>query len=124
MILVDTSIWVDHLSLTDPNLAAQLDAGDVLMHPFVLGEIALGHLPRRQQILTQLGKLPKCAVARDPEALTFIHDHKLVAKGVGYVDVHLLLATRLTPESRFWTRDKRLLSVAKSLGIAFEPRLN
>jgi predicted nucleic acid-binding protein len=118
VILVDTSIWVDHLRSADPTLAGLLGSGRVLTHPFVIGELALGNLQQRQVILGALRNLPSATVATDDEVLRFIDDGSLAGLGVGYIDVHLLAATRLTPGTSFWTRDKRLAVVASRLSLA------
>ncbi|MGK9171223.1 type II toxin-antitoxin system VapC family toxin [Inquilinus limosus] len=120
MILIDTSVWVDHLRAGDEKVAALLDASRVLAHPFVIGELALGHLRQRQTILSALQDLPQAAVATDAEVLTFIERYALAGSGIGYVDVHLLAATRLTSGSALWTRDKRLSGVAERLSLAWD----
>lgn len=117
MILVDTSIWVDHLRAGDPQLVALLQDGQVLAHPWVTGELALGHLAQRDEILGLLHNLPQATVATDVEVLTLIDNQHLVGHGIGYVDAHLLAATRLTTGSRLWTRDKRLATVAAQQGL-------
>ncbi len=117
MILVDTSVWVDHLHRGDAELAASLERNEVLMHPAVLGEIALGNLGHRSTVLPLLGQLPRAIVATDHEVLGLIEDSQLSGRGIGYVDAGLLAATRLTAGSRLWTRDKRLRSVAADTGI-------
>lgn len=118
MILADTSVWVDHLRQGDPTLASLLDAGSVLMHPFVLGEIALGTLRQRALVLGALGDLPRAVAATDAEVLGFIDARSLPGRGIGYVDAHLLASLRLTPGTALWTRDKRLASVAAAMGLA------
>ncbi|MEO5336568.1 MAG: PIN domain-containing protein [Magnetospirillum sp. WYHS-4] len=118
MILVDTSVWVDHLRAGDAGLATLLGRGEVLTHPFVIGEIALGGLRHRHQVLDALGNLPQVCVATDREALHFIDRHKIHGLGVGYVDVHLLAAVKLTAEAALWTRDRNLLRVAARLDLA------
>ncbi len=118
MILVDTTIWVDHLRSIDPGLSHLLTTEQVLGHPFVVGELALGRLPRRKEILSSLIKLPQANIASDTEVLEFIDMNGLVGSGVGYVDIHLLAAVRLTPGAGFWTRDRRLVSAAQRLGYA------
>lgn len=118
MIPVDTSVWVDHLRVSDSALAQLLDATQVVMHPFVFGELALGNLPQRSLILGTLQLLPQAVVALDEEVLNFIDRHRLVGLGIGYVDVHLLAATRLTAGASLWTRDKSLRDVAKRLALA------
>ena len=119
MILVDTSVWVDHLRAGAPALAAALEKGSVLMHPFVLGELACGNLKNRGEVLRLLGDLPEAALATDPEALNYIERRKLMGRGIGYVDVHLLASVALAGAARLWTRDKRLAAVAADLKLAY-----
>jgi predicted nucleic acid-binding protein len=118
MILVDTSVWVAHLRASDEVLVGLLDAGMVLAHPFVIGELALGNLNRRQIVLSALSDLPRAVVATDAEVLHFIDRNTLFGCGSGYIDVHLLAAVRLTAGAELWTRDKRLHGVAVQLGLA------
>lgn len=117
MILVDRSVWVDHLRDGDEMLRSLLDRNLVLAHPWVVGELALGSLSRREEILGLLGALPQAAVATVPEVAGLIEVNKLYGLGIGYVDVQLLAATLLTPDATLWTRDKRLAAVAQRLGI-------
>lgn len=117
MILIDTSIWVDHLRADNKTLAGLLETNSVLVHPFVIGEIALGSLRRRDLILSALMDLPHASVATDAEVLGFIEKHALFGLGIGYIDTHLLAAVRLTPGARLWTRDTRLHDVALRLGL-------
>jgi predicted nucleic acid-binding protein len=121
VILVDSSIWVDHLRKGDRHLAGLLTSARVLCHPFVIGEIALGHLPQRSITLGALMNLPKAIVAADHEVLRFIHASALHGQGIGYVDAHILASIRLTPGSSLWTRDKRLLAAASHAGVALAP---
>jgi len=118
VILVDTSIWIDHLRTGDPKLAELLHDGHVLAHPWVTGELALGHLSQRTEILGLLHNLPHATVATDIEVLTLIEERSLVGLGIGYVDAHLLASTLLTPDARLWTRDKRLATMAVEHGLA------
>ncbi len=118
MILVDTSVWVDHLRRTDPGLVALLERSAVVMHPFVVGEIACGTLRDRKLVLELLQDLPTAVVATDDEVMQFIERHALHSKGIGYVDVHLLASVALTGGTRLWTRDQRLRQAAAALGIA------
>lgn len=118
MILVDTSVWIDHLAHGDARLQTLLEDGEVLTHPYVIGEIALGSLPRRQETLSALQALPAIDIASADEAMAFLHGEKLFGLGIGYVDLHLLAATRLEPAARLWTRDKRLLQAAVKLKLA------
>src|SRR3990172_2596416 len=99
MILVDTSVCVDHLRGGDPRLAEALEAGRVLMHPFVLGELACGNLQNREEVLGLLAELPVAPVATVLEALGFIERRALMGRGIGYIDVHLLAAVALEPPS-------------------------
>jgi predicted nucleic acid-binding protein len=96
LILVDTSVWVDHLRRRDARLAALLESASVLVHPFILGEIARGSLANRKTVLELLQDLPMAAAADADEVLGFIERHKLHGKGIGYVDVHLLASVVLT----------------------------
>lgn len=121
MILVDTSVWVDHLRADNIDLTAMLGTGMVLAHPFVIGELALGNLRQRKAILTALSDLPHADIATDAEVLTFIDRHALSGRGVGYVDAHLLAAVRLTAGATLWTNDRRLHGVADELGLATAP---
>jgi predicted nucleic acid-binding protein len=121
VILVDTSIWVDHLRADNMDLAAMLGAGMVLAHPFVIGELALGNLRQRKAILTALSDLPHADIATDAEVLTFVDRHALFGRGIGYIDTHLLAAVRLTAGAKLWTNDRRLHGVADELGLATAP---
>ena len=117
MILVDTSVWVDHLRHGDPKLTQELESGLVLSHPFVIGELACGDLRDRARVLAALESLPQSPQATQAEALSFLHRHKLHGCGIGWIDVHLLAATALAAGSSLWTRDKRLIAVAEGLGL-------
>lgn len=119
MILVDTSVWVDHLRRGDPGLVDLLERSIVIVHPFVVGEIACGSLHNREAILELLQDLPAAAVAEGDEVLRFIESHVLHGKGIGYVDVHLLASVALTEGARIWTRDKKLRLVAQMMGRAY-----
>jgi predicted nucleic acid-binding protein len=120
MILVDTSVWVDHLRAGEPLLVELLDTNRVLVHPFVIGELACGNLNNRKTVLSLLRKLPTVRLATNDEVLFFIERHGLMGKGVGYIDAHLLAAVSLTGTVRLWTRDKRLNTVAESMRLAFD----
>lgn len=119
MILVDTSVWVDHLRSGDPRLAALLERGEVLMHPWVVGELACGHLRARRQVLALLEGLPVATLATHNEVLVLIEGHPLAGRGIGYLDAHLLAAARLSG-SWLWTLDRRLASLAAELGVAWD----
>ena len=120
MILVDTAVWVDHLRAGDHTLAGLLGRGGVLAHPWVTGELALGTLRGRDEILRLLDELPQAQVATPAELLAFIGDDELYGLGIGYGDAQLLAATRLTG-AVLWTRDRRLLAAAEGLGVAHTP---
>ncbi|MDZ7592992.1 MAG: type II toxin-antitoxin system VapC family toxin [Rubrivivax sp.] len=120
MILVDTSVWVDHLRRGDPRLVDLLERSVVLMHPFVVGEMACGSLHDRASTLELLHDLPAAAVADGDEVLRFIDRQDLHGRGIGYVDVHLLASVALTEGAKIWTRDKRLRLVADMLGYAYQ----
>ncbi len=121
MILVDTSIWIDHFRSADLALARTLQDGQVLVHPFVLGELALGVIRVRDLALSYLSQLPRAATATPGEVLALIDRAGLHGSGVGYVDAHLLAAALLTPGARIWTRDERLASAAERLGVGLTP---
>lgn len=119
MILVDTSIWIDHLRGGGGGaLARLLQHGRVLGHPAVRGEIAVGRLSDRTEILGLLANLPQATPATDAEVMTLIQSRKLFGLGIGYIDAHLLGATLLTSGARLWTRDKSLEATASALGCA------
>lgn len=122
MILADTSVWVDHLRSGDATLARLLETSQVLIHPFVIGELALGLLHPRDSILNMLRRLPQAVVATVHEVLQFIDQHSLFGLGIGYVDAHLLAAVRLTASAALWTHDRRLHIAAARLALAADPR--
>ncbi len=114
--LVDTSVWVDHLAGGNPALAELLEAGDVETHPFVVGELALGNLRWRDGILGYLEALPSVPPAEHAEVLHLVEDRGLASSGLGWVDVHLL-ASALIGGTRLWTLDRALAAAAARLGI-------
>jgi predicted nucleic acid-binding protein len=118
VILVDTSVWIDHLRGGDAVLVQLLEQRRVLTHPFVVGEVALGNLRERDEVLGALSNLPQIHVAAESEVLHLIDLETLFGRGIGYVDVHLLAGLRLTPGTRLWSRDRRLAEVADQLGLA------
>jgi predicted nucleic acid-binding protein len=118
VILVDTSVWIDHLRSGETMLAGLLDDGEVLSHPFIIGELALGNLRQRESLLADLLRLPQASAASDAEVVHLIQGERLFEIGIGYVDAHLLAATRLTSGASLWTRDKRLSAAAERLSLA------
>jgi predicted nucleic acid-binding protein len=120
VILVDTSVWVEHLRSGNATLADELVAGRVLAHPFVIGELACGNLKRRREVLDLLGRLPSVPTATHAEALDFLDRRALMGRGIGFIDVHLLASAALAAPARLWTRDRRLAAVAAELNLAYE----
>jgi predicted nucleic acid-binding protein len=118
VILADTSVWIDHFRAHDERLAALLDKGRILAHPFVIGELALGHLRRRDVTFSTLTDLPQAIAATDAEVFPLIGAHALHGRGIGYLDAHLLAAVKLTQGATLWTHDRRLHDVAEALGVA------
>ena len=118
MVLVDTSVWIDHLCKGDKELARLLTDTCVLIHPFVAGELACGNLENRDEVLSLLADLPAVVVASHSEILYFIGQRRLMGRGIGYIDAHLLASVSLTSSARLWTRDKRLARVAVDLDLA------
>jgi len=116
MVLADTSVWIQHFRRGEPTLASYLALGQVLMHPFVLGELACGNLKNRAEILCDLQELPSAKPASMAEALQLIEDRRLCGRGLGWVDVHLL-ASALLSDCGFWTLDKKLARAAAELEL-------
>jgi hypothetical protein len=117
VILVDTSVWVDHLRIADARLAALLGDEQVLLHRFVVGEIACGVLKRRAEVLALMRNLPHVKAVDDDEALAFVEAHSLMGSGMGWIDVHLLASVYLSGD-RIWSKDHALRRSARRLGIA------
>lgn len=118
MILVDTSIWIDHLRGGNAALAAALEGNRVCIHDFVIGELACGNLRKRREVLDLLQSLPRLAAAGAQEVLYFIERQELMGRGIGYVDAHLLAAAALHG-APLWTSDKRLHAIAEEKGWAY-----
>ena len=117
MILVDTSVWIDHLHRADDRLVALLTDAEVCVHPMVVGELALGSLRDRRTVMSLLDELPTLSVASHSEVRHFVEAHALFGRGLSLVDVHLLAALRITPGSGLWTRDRRLHAAATDLAV-------
>jgi predicted nucleic acid-binding protein len=118
MVLVDTSVWVSHLHYGNEELQKLLLAGEVLCHPFIVGELACGNLKNRHEILTYLQSLPMTILAEDEEVLKFIENNQLMGKGLGYIDVHLIASAVLT-NAPLWTLDKTLNKFTEKIGINY-----
>jgi len=117
MVLVDTSVWVAHLRHGDVGLDLLLTEGRVLCHPFIVGELACGNLRRRSEIISYLQALPQSIPVKHEEVLQLIENYRLMGKGLGYVDIHLLASAILT-RATFWTLDKKLNKIAGELRLA------
>lgn len=128
MILVDTSVWINHLNPKAQNfnkqfsyhLVALLNDNLVLGHSMVIGELACGNLENRKEVLTLLKGLPKSSVAADDHVLSFIEEKQLMGRGISYIDFHLLAATASTQSAELWTLDGRLIDVATELNLAYQ----
>ena len=121
-VLVDTSVWVDHLRKGDAHLAQLLNDGDVICHPFVIGELACGNLKNRSEILDSLKELSFAPTIELDEYMQFVELNRLYSTGIGFVDVHLL-ASVLLADATLWTADKRLKKAALGLGIAYRKKV-
>jgi hypothetical protein len=120
MILVDTSVWVDHLRRGNARLAALLQDAQVAIHAFVIGEVACEALRNRRELLALLGRLPHVAEVSHEEALGFLHARRLAGRGLGWIDLHLLAAAALA-RLPLWTLDRRLANAARDLGLYGSP---
>jgi predicted nucleic acid-binding protein len=120
VILVDTSIWIDHLRRSDPTLVALLHGSQVCSHPMIIGELALGSLRDRSTVLGLLTDLPRTPRATDAELLAFVERHALFGIGLSVVDAHLLAAVQLSSSDRLWTRDRRLRAAAERFGVSVD----
>lgn len=123
MILVDTSIWIDHLRSTYSLLTSRLLENRVFTHNLVIGELACGNVQNRGAFLTLMHALPRLNPATDAEVLFFIDQHHLMGRGIGYIDAHLLASTALHA-AKLWTRDKRLQTIAETMGLGYLPELH
>lgn len=119
MILVDTSVWVDHFRRASAELSTLLAARVVLVHPFIVGELACGHLPQRDAVFAALARLPLAPVVAHHEVLAYVERHRLMAHGIGWIDMHLLASATVAGRVSLWSRDKRLMAVAAERGVAY-----
>lgn len=118
MVLVDTSVWIDHLRTGNPRLEALLDEGEAVCHPFIIGELACGHVRNRRRILDLLRSLPGVVTAGHDEVMRLIDAHRLMGTGIGYLDAHLLASARLS-STPIWTFDMPLDRIAVKLETAY-----
>jgi predicted nucleic acid-binding protein len=116
-VLVDTSVWIDHLRRRNADLSRRLEAMQVWTHDFVIGELSCGNLSRRRDVLASLAALPRSPLIEHEIVQTFVTDMRLMGRGLGWVDVHLL-ASAIASDLPLWTLDKRLASVASEFGLA------
>ncbi|HEV2133663.1 MAG TPA: type II toxin-antitoxin system VapC family toxin [Terracidiphilus sp.] len=117
MILADTSIWIDHLRSGSAEMQQRLSNGQIAMHPFIVAEIALGSMRDRRNRLSQMDALYQVPIAQMSEVRRMIESRQLYSKGLGLVDVHLLLSCLLTPGLQLWTRDNRMEGAAMTIGV-------
>ena len=119
-ILADTAVWIAHIRSPLADMDALIAARDVVMHPFVIGELAVGNLPNRAWLLASLSRLPQVRELPSADVLTFLETHRLYGRGLGWVDVQLLAAAELN-RLPLWTLDTRLHATAKAVGLAWVP---
>jgi predicted nucleic acid-binding protein len=117
LILADTSVWIDHLRSEDKNLRQHLNQGQIVIHPFIIAELALGSLKDRTTTLTLLDLLPQVRVAQFNEIRTLVEARHLYNRGIGLTDIHLIASALINPPTFLWTRDKPLRRVSEALGI-------
>ena len=120
MILVDTSVWIDHLHRADPHLVALLEGNNVSVHPMVTGELSLGSIAGRDAVLSLLSALPAATEVTHDEVLGFVAARRLYGRGLSLIDAHLLASTVLSEGILLWTRDRRLLGAATELGLSWK----
>jgi predicted nucleic acid-binding protein len=118
MVLVDTSVWIEHFRRNSPALRSLLEGAEVYCHPFVIGELACGNLKNRDEILSLLASLDKTTPVEDYEALEFVESNQLYGCGLGWIDIHLLSSALITGV-KIWTLDRRLRQMAKRFDIAY-----
>jgi predicted nucleic acid-binding protein len=119
-VLVDTSVWIDHLHRNDARLTALLETNLVVAHPLVIGELALGSIRNRATVLGLLAQLPRAAVASSDEVLLLVQDRRLYGRGLSLVDAHLLASALIGPDTRILTRDRRLAEVCGEAGVLWQ----
>jgi len=117
LILADTSVWIDHLRAGNKELRQHLNQGQIVIHPFIIAELALGSLKERTKTLALLDRLPQVRVAQLNEIRAMIEARRLYSLGIGLTDAHLIASVLINPPTLLWTRDKQLRKVAKALGI-------
>ncbi|MEZ5691586.1 MAG: hypothetical protein R3D71_07975 [Rickettsiales bacterium] len=119
MVLVDTSVWIDHFRSSNNELQSLLNECQVLSHNFIIGELSLGNFKKRNAILEYLNDFPKAIHAEDSEVANFIKKNKLFGRGIGYIDAHLLASAIIT-ETHIWTNDKKLRNITSEFDISWK----
>ena len=117
MILADSSVWIDHFRSGNGDLRKALSQGRILIHPWIIAELALGSLRERGKTLALLDLLPQARVAQTNELRKMIEARRLFSLGIGLADAHLIASVFLSAPALLWTKDKRLRKVAEELGI-------
>ena len=117
MILADTSIWIDHFRSGNKEMRTHLDQGQIVIHPFIVAELALGSLQKRALTLALLDHLPQVQVAQMTEVRVMIEARRLYSLGIGLTDAHLIASVFINPSTLLWTKDKPLRKAAEALGI-------
>jgi predicted nucleic acid-binding protein len=118
MVLVDSSVWIDHLHKSNTHLFGLLERSEVSVHPMVIGELALGSIPNRAEIIELLTDLPSSEVAFHSEVMVLVESRKLFGRGLSLIDAHLLASVAISPDTTLWTRDKALRLAAEALNRA------
>ncbi len=121
MILVDSSVWIDHFRRASVELASLLASRVVMIHPFVVGELACGQLPRREAVIAALAELPSAPMVPHGEVLAYVERHRLMSRGIGWVDMHLLASATVAGRVALWSRDRRLRAAAAERGVGYTP---
>ena len=121
MVLIDTVVWIDHLQSNDEHLSMLLENEQIVMHPMVIGELAMGNLANRQRTLEDFAKLPEISVATHEEVLFFIERHRLMGTGISYVDANLLASVIAYGDTKLWSRDRRLNEAAAMFDVVHKP---
>lgn len=124
MILIDTSVWIDHLRSPLPEVNRLIDNDRVLMHPMVIGELACGNMVDRGRTMTKLTRFPDILESSHGEVLALIESQTLMGTGIGYIDAHLICSVLNEPGTSIWTEDSRLKKVARRLGLAYESQVS
>ena len=121
MVLIDTVVWIDHLQSNDEHLSMLLENEQIVMHPMVIGELAMGNLANRQRTLEDFAKLPEISVATHEEVLYLIDNNRLMGTGIGYVDANLLASVIAYGDTKLWSRDRRLNEAAAMFDVVHKP---